>query len=51
MPSLVKDVYPPPPPQKIKTFPGGPVVENPPAKAGDKGLILGLGQSHMPRGS
>ena len=26
-------------------FPGGPVVKNPPAKAGDKGLIPGSGRS------
>ena len=30
-------------------FPGGAVVENPPANAGDKGLSPGLGRSHMPR--
>jgi len=29
-------------------FPGGPVVQNLPAKAGDMGLIHGLGKSHMP---
>ena len=28
-------------------FPGGPVVKNPPANAGDMGLIPGLGKSHM----
>ena len=28
-------------------FPGGPVVENPPANAGDMGSIPGLGRSHM----
>ena len=28
-------------------FPGGSVVVNPPANAGDLGLILGLGRSHM----
>ena len=27
-------------------FPGGPVVKNPPANAGDTGLIPGLGRSH-----
>ena len=32
-------------------FPGGPVVKNPPANAGDIGLIPGLGGSHMPRGN
>ena len=30
-------------------FPGGAVVENPPANAGDTGLSPGLGRSHMPR--
>ena len=30
-------------------FPGGPVVKNPPANAGDTGSIPGLGRSHMPR--
>ena len=28
-------------------FPGGSVVKNPPANAGDTGLILGLGRFHM----
>ena len=32
-------------------FPGGPVVKNPPANAGDAGLILGLGRFHLPRGN
>ena len=32
-------------------FPGGAVVESPPANAGDTGLSLGLGRSHMPRSS
>ena len=31
-------------------FPGGPVVENPPAKAGETGSIPGLGRSHIPWG-
>ena len=31
-----------------RDFHGGTVVKNPPANAGDKGLILGLGRSHMP---
>ena len=31
-----------------KDFPGGPVVKNPPANAGDMGSIPGLGESHMP---
>jgi len=30
-------------------FPGGPVVKNPPANAGDTGSIPGPGRSHMPR--
>ena len=30
-------------------FPGGAVVENLPANAGDKGSSPGLGRSHMPR--
>ena len=28
-------------------FPGGTMVKNPPANAGDMGLIPGLGRSHM----
>ena len=31
-------------------FPGGAVVENLPANAGDTGSSPGLGRSHMPRG-
>ena len=30
-------------------FPGGAVVESPPANAGDMGLSPGPGRSHMPR--
>ena len=30
-------------------FPGGAVVENLPANAGDTGLSPGLGRSHMPQ--
>ena len=30
---------------RTKGFPGGPVVKNPPASAGDGGLILGSGRS------
>ena len=30
-------------------FPGGTVVKNPPANAGDVGLCPGPGRSHMPR--
>ena len=29
-------------------FPGGPVVENLPCRAGDTGLIPGQGRSHTP---
>ena len=29
-------------------FPGGPVVKNPPADAGDTGSVPGPGRSHMP---
>ena len=32
-------------------FPGGPVVKNPPANAGDTGSITGPGRSHMPQGN
>ena len=32
-------------------FPGGAVVENPPANAGDTGSSPGPGRSHMPRGA
>ena len=35
--------------QKLRGFPGGAVVENLPANAGDTGSSLGLGGSHMPR--
>ena len=30
-------------------FPGGTVVKNPPARAGDTGLSPGPGRSHMPQ--
>ena len=33
----------------MRDVPGGPVVKNSPANAGDTGLIPGLGRSHMPR--
>ena len=33
---------------KVKDFPSGTVVKNPPANAGDTGSIPGLGRSHMP---
>ena len=35
----------------FKGFPGGAVVENLPADAGDTGSSPGLGRSHMPRSS
>ena len=35
----------------FRDFPGGPVVKNSPAKAGDMGSIPGPGRSHMPRGN
>ena len=34
---------------KLSGFPGGAVVENLPANAGDAGSYPGLGRSHMPR--
>ena len=33
----------------IQGFPGGAVVKNPPANAGDMGSSPGPGRSHMPR--
>ena len=33
----------------FRDFPGGTVVENPPANAGDTGLSPGPGRSHMPQ--
>ena len=33
----------------IEDFPGGAVVKNPPANAGDMGLSPGPGRSHMPQ--
>ena len=35
--------------KKMRGFPGGAVVENLPANAGDTGSSPGLGRSHMPR--
>ena len=32
-----------------RDFPGGAVVQNPPANAGDTGSIPGPGRSHMPQ--
>ena len=36
---------------QIMDFPGGVVVKNPPANAGDTGSSPGLGRSHVPRSS
>ena len=35
--------------KSLEGFPGGALVKNPPADAGDTGLSPGLGRSHMPR--
>ena len=35
--------------RSFRGFPGGTVVKNPPANAGDAGSIPGLGRSHMPQ--
>ena len=35
--------------EEVLGFPGGAVVENLPANAGDTGSSPGLGRSHMPR--
>ena len=35
--------------KRMQGFPGGAVVKNPPAKAGDTGSSPGPGRSHMPR--
>ena len=48
---MVKQLYSNKKNLKIKKkmgFPGGTVVKNPPANAGDKGSSPGLGKSHMP---
>ena len=34
---------------QFRDFPGGAVVKNPPANAGDTGSSPGPGRSHMPR--
>ena len=36
---------------QFRAFPGGSVLENLPASAGDTGSIPGLGRSHKPRSS
>ena len=33
----------------LRDFPGGAMVKNPPANAGDTDLIPGPGRSHMPQ--
>ena len=33
----------------VQDFLGGPVVKNPPAKAGDTGSVPAQGRSHMPQ--
>ena len=35
--------------KELLGFPGGAVVKNPPANAGDTGSSSGPGRSHMPR--
>ena len=35
--------------KRKEDFPGGPVVKDPPASAGDTGSIPGLGRFHMPQ--
>ena len=35
--------------KQLEGFPGGAVVKNPAANAGDTGSIPGPGRSHMPR--
>ena len=35
----------------LKVFPGGPVVKNSPASAGDTGPLSGTGRFHMPQSS
>ena len=35
--------------RQSRGFPGGTVVKNPPADAGDTGSSPGLGRSHMPQ--
>ena len=35
--------------EQKEDLPGGPVVKNPPANAGDTGMAPGPGRSHMPQ--
>ena len=37
--------------KSVQDFPGGTVNKNPPASAGDTGLIPGPGRCHMPWGN
>ena len=37
--------------KKLRDFPCGAVVKNPPTNAGDTGSIPGPGRSHMPQGN
>ena len=37
--------------KNFRDFPGGTVVRDPPANAGDLGSSPGLGRSHMPQSS
>ena len=46
--SICSSIFNVPPIKSIWGFPGGAVVENLPANAGDTGLNPGLGRSHMP---
>ena len=45
--SFIKNIF--PWNNKEYDFPGGAVVKNPPANAGDMGSSPGPGRSHMPR--
>ena len=37
--------------KQARDFPGGPVVKNPSANAGDVGSISGAGRFHIPQGN
>ena len=39
------------PKEQLEGFPGGPLVENPPCKVGEPGLIAGPGKYHMHQGN
>ena len=47
----VRQLFSPPSKMEALGFPGGAVVKNPPANAGDTGSSPGPGRSHMPRSS